>query len=192
MCVPSMVTRAGYLYSVSYPASMRLNTYSPVGNGNTCCSDAFGTCGMRHAETITAYFVKPLAPASFVRFGSRYKLRRRFAGDNGACVAPKWEQRREINMNTKIACLTLLIAGWLGAGTATASYLAPDPGTQISIQLNAHDVLVVRPVGGVWSHGLCPDVTAAVLTSSHWTRQSHGFGLKGYNYVTVWDLLMQA
>src|SRR5262245_9318161 len=92
----------------------------------------------------------------------------------------------------KLARVALLVACSLGAGTASASYLAPDPGTQVSIQLNSHDVLVVRPVGGVWTHGLCPDVTAAVLTVSHWQRPSHGFGVKGYNYSTVWQLLVQA
>jgi hypothetical protein len=95
-------------------------------------------------------------------------------------------------MNTKIACVVFLVASSLGGGTAAASYLAPDPGTQVSIQLNSHDVLVVRPVGGVWTLGLCPNVTAGVLTTSHWARPSHGFGDKGYNYATVWDLLVQA
>ena len=91
-----------------------------------------------------------------------------------------------------LAALTPAVTRANPVGNQRFAETSAVPGTQISVQLNAHDVLVVRPVGGVWSHGLCPDVTAAVLTSSHWTRQSHGFGLKGYNYVTVWDLLMQA
>src|SRR6185295_5657626 len=78
------------------------------------------------------------------------------------------------------------------AATATADYLAPDPGTQISIQLNSSNVIVVRPVGGVWTHSLCPDVTAAVLSRGHFTRPGHGLEERNLIYETVWELLVQA
>jgi len=90
------------------------------------------------------------------------------------------------------ACATFLIAGLLGAATAEAAYLAPDPGTQVSIQLNAHDTIVVRPISGVWTPPVCPDVTAAVLTRAHFTRPLHGLAATGLNFDTVWDLLVQA
>ena len=92
-------------------------------------------------------------------------------------------------MSNKIACFTLLLAGSLAAATARADYLAPDPGTQVSIQLNSRDVIVVRPVGGVWTHSLCPDVTAAVLTASHFGRDLPDTRLL---FKTVWELLVQA
>lgn len=95
-------------------------------------------------------------------------------------------------MTNKIACFSLLLAGSLAAATAAGDFLAPDPGTQISIQLNSRDVIVVRPVGGVWTHSLCPDVTAAVLSRSHFSRPSHGLTETNLNYDTVWELLVQA
>jgi hypothetical protein len=95
-------------------------------------------------------------------------------------------------MMNRTASITLLLAGFLAAASARADYLAPDPGTQISIQLNSRNVIVVRPVGGVWSHGLCPDVTAAVLSRSHFTRPSHGLTESNLIYDTVWELLVQA
>lgn len=82
-------------------------------------------------------------------------------------------------MNYKNPRIALLLASSLAAATAGADYLAPDPGTQISLQYNSNGAIVVRPVGGVWTHPLCPDVTAAVLTPSY-------FG------GTVWQLLIQA
>jgi len=50
------------------------------------------------------------------------------------------------------------------AGSANAVWLAADPGTIISVQLNRDGVVVVRPIGGTWSHPVCPDVTAAEVT----------------------------
>lgn len=49
------------------------------------------------------------------------------------------------------------------AGTASADWLAADPGTPINLQLNQDGALVVRPIGGTWSHAVCTDVSAAEL-----------------------------
>jgi hypothetical protein len=49
------------------------------------------------------------------------------------------------------------------AGSAGADWLAVDPGTPISLQVNTNSALVVRPLGGAWTHPVCPDVTAAEL-----------------------------
>ena len=95
-------------------------------------------------------------------------------------------------MMNRTARITLLLAGLLATATAAADYLAPDPGTQISIQLNSSNVIVVRPVGGVWTHSLCPDVTAAVLSRSHFNRPGHGLDERNLIYETVWDLPVQA
>ena len=46
-------------------------------------------------------------------------------------------------------------------GAAKADWLAADPGTPISLVLTKSGTLVVRPLGGTWSHPLCEDVTAA-------------------------------
>ena len=89
-------------------------------------------------------------------------------------------------MTNKAACFTLLLAGSLAAATAGADYLAPDPGTQISIQFNAGGVLVVRPVGGVWSHPLCPDVTAAVWAPDYLPRDRYGGLNPDIGPVSVW------
>ena len=60
----------------------------------------------------------------------------------------------------------VLTAAVLSApGTANADWLAADPGTPISLQLNVNGTLVVRPVGGTWTHAVCPDATAAELTT---------------------------
>src|SRR5262245_687706 len=97
--------------------------------------------------------------------------------------------RGERVMKNKAACLASLLAGSLSAATAAADYLAPDPGTQISIQYNSGDVIVVRPVGGVWSHPLCPDVTAAVLSPRMYPPTDRN----GYmDYSKVYDLLVNA
>ncbi len=56
------------------------------------------------------------------------------------------------------------------AGIARADWLAADPGTKISLQLNSDHVLVFRPVGGTWTHPTCPDVTAVAL--NYLTRSS--------------------
>ena len=90
------------------------------------------------------------------------------------------------------ACLALLFAGLVMAATAEADYLAPDPGSQISIQVNFNDAIVVRPVGGVWSHPLCPDVTAAVLSRHYFAITSRTHAEGGLGYETVRDLLVQA
>jgi hypothetical protein len=52
------------------------------------------------------------------------------------------------------------------AGTASADWLAVDPGTPISLQVNTNGALVVRPLGGAWTHPVCPDVTAAELKAN--------------------------
>jgi hypothetical protein len=53
----------------------------------------------------------------------------------------------------------------LVATVAHADWLAADPGTPISLQINVNGDLVARPIGGAWSHPLCSDVTAAELSS---------------------------
>jgi hypothetical protein len=92
-------------------------------------------------------------------------------------------------MNHKNARIALLLAGSLGAATAGADYLAPDPGTRISIQYNFNGVIVVRPVGGVWTHPLCPDVRGAVLSRTHFRRE---LGDTNVEFDTVRELLVQA
>ena len=49
------------------------------------------------------------------------------------------------------------------AGLAQADFLAADPGTPVSVQVNQNGSLVVRPVGGTWTHPLCSDVSGALL-----------------------------
>jgi len=55
------------------------------------------------------------------------------------------------------------IVALAAAGSASAEWLAADPGTPINLQLNQDGALVVRPIGGTWTHALCTDVTAAEL-----------------------------
>lgn len=50
---------------------------------------------------------------------------------------------------------------------ANADWLAADPGTSISFQLNRNGLVLVRPVNGTWSHPVCTDVSAAVLVEDH-------------------------
>ena len=90
-------------------------------------------------------------------------------------------------MTNKIASFALVLAGSIAATTAGADYLAADPGTQVSIQLNSSDVIVVRPVGGDWTHSLCPDVTAAVLSRFHFSRPGQGLEERNLIYGTVWE-----
>jgi hypothetical protein len=47
------------------------------------------------------------------------------------------------------------------SASACADWLAADPGTPISLQLNRNGTLVIRPLSGTWSHPTCGDVTAA-------------------------------
>ena len=49
------------------------------------------------------------------------------------------------------------------AALAHADWLAADPGTPISLQVNVNGDFVVRPIGGTWSHPLCSDTSAAEL-----------------------------
>lgn len=79
--------------------------------------------------------------------------------------------------------LVLFMAVSLTSNVAAADYLAADPGTQVSIQLNKGGALVVRPLGGTWSHPVCADLTAAVLSTSH---------LISTDYQRVYDLLLLA
>ena len=55
-----------------------------------------------------------------------------------------------------IAALALSVTG-----VTKADWLAEDPGTPISLVLTKSGTLVVRPLGGTWSHPLCEDVKAA-------------------------------
>ena len=48
-------------------------------------------------------------------------------------------------------------------GMASADWLATDPGTPISVQLNMDNTLVIRPVGGSWTHPVCANTGAAVI-----------------------------
>ena len=50
---------------------------------------------------------------------------------------------------------------------AGADWLAADPGTSVSLQVNRNGLVLVRPVNGTWSHPLCADVSAAVLVEDH-------------------------
>jgi hypothetical protein len=93
-------------------------------------------------------------------------------------------------MTNKSASIALLLAGSLAGMTAGADYLAPDPGTQISIQYNIRNVIVVRPVGGAWSHPSCPDVTAAVLSEDHFPPPPDRFSSSDFG--AVHELLVQA
>jgi len=64
------------------------------------------------------------------------------------------------NLKHTVTCL--LAALVLSAvGSANADWLAADPGTPISLQVNKDGAFVVRPVGGAWTHAVCADVTAA-------------------------------
>jgi hypothetical protein len=62
------------------------------------------------------------------------------------------------------------------AGTASADWLAADPGTKISLQVNVDGALVVRPLGGAWTHPVCGDVTAAEFRDlyPHYPGGYHG------------------
>jgi hypothetical protein len=60
----------------------------------------------------------------------------------------------------RVAAATLALAA---AGDACADWLAGDPGTPISVQINPNGGVVIRPLGATWSQALCSDVTAAVL-----------------------------
>lgn len=91
-------------------------------------------------------------------------------------------------MTSKVARIVFLLAASLAAATAMADYLAADPGTHISIHFNSSNVIVVRPVDGVWSHPLCPDVTAAVLSAAFFVQDLK----KPENFEPVRDWLMQA
>jgi hypothetical protein len=86
--------------------------------------------------------------------------------------------------------IALLLTASLAADTAMADFLAPDPGTQISIQYNFGGVLVVRPVGGVWTHPLCPDVTAAVFSPDFYPRGRRGQFSPDFS--PVYEMLVQA
>ncbi len=60
--------------------------------------------------------------------------------------------------------MTLLaVSALVFAGRAHAVWLAVDPGTQISLQVTTNGLVLIRPIGGVWSHSICSDVTAAAL-----------------------------
>ena len=65
---------------------------------------------------------------------------------------------KKIRVGSAILAAVALTA----AGTASADWLAADPGTAISLQLNRNG-FVIRPIGGAWSHAVCGDVTAAEL-----------------------------
>jgi hypothetical protein len=68
-------------------------------------------------------------------------------------------------MSRKTCAVSTMLAATalLATGSASADWLAADPGTPISLQVNTNSALVVRPLGGAWTHPVCPDVTAAEL-----------------------------
>jgi len=79
-----------------------------------------------------------------------------------------------------LAALTFLVAG-----NASAEWLAPDPGTKISLHVAIDGNLVIRPIGGTWTHGSCSDPTSA----------EHRFGLWKFGYgrdLLNKELLIQA
>ncbi len=71
------------------------------------------------------------------------------------------------------------------AGAANADWLAADPGTKISLHAAINGQLVIRPVGGTWTHPVCSDPTSAELVFNLWR---HGQGRDGLNR----ELLIQA
>ena len=61
----------------------------------------------------------------------------------------------------------LAIVTLSASGMAKADWLAADPGTPISLQMNTNWTLVVRPLGGTWTHPVCGDVSAAVFRNPY-------------------------
>jgi hypothetical protein len=59
--------------------------------------------------------------------------------------------------------IAALLAMVVTSEIAFADWLAAQPGTQVSVQVNKNGTIIVRPIGGTWSHPVCPDVSAAVL-----------------------------
>ena len=57
----------------------------------------------------------------------------------------------------------IALLAFLASSTASADWLAADPGTKISLQINSNGTIILRPIGGTWSHSLCSDVTGAVV-----------------------------
>ncbi len=60
----------------------------------------------------------------------------------------------------------VLLAMILMSEITVADWLAAQPGTQVSVQVNKNGTIIVRPVNGTWSHPVCPDVSAAVLVEN--------------------------
>ena len=75
-------------------------------------------------------------------------------------------------MKTELRAIVTALALSTGA-PASADWLAVDPGTEIALQVNSNGALVVRPVGGIWSHPLCSDVSLAVLKRTVETANSY-------------------
>ena len=73
-----------------------------------------------------------------------------------------------MNRATPILCVCTAVLSLLASGTASADWLAFEPGTKISVQVNVGGTIVVRPIGGTWSHPLCSDVTGAVVLEMYW------------------------
>ena len=73
-----------------------------------------------------------------------------------------------MNRATPFLCVCMAVLSLLASSTASADWLAVEPGTKISLQINVHGTIVVRPIGGIWSHPLCSDVTGAVVLELDW------------------------
>jgi hypothetical protein len=83
----------------------------------------------------------------------------------------------------RLAAAALALAG---VSDARADWLAVDPGTPVSVQINPSGGVVIEPIGGTWSHAVCSDVTAAVLraTPKHASADT--------NYDLLLDILITA
>ena len=73
-----------------------------------------------------------------------------------------------MNRTTLILCAGAAVLSLLASSTASADWLAVEPGTKISLQINVNGTIVLRPIGGTWSHPLCSDVTGAVVLRNYW------------------------
>lgn len=91
-------------------------------------------------------------------------------------------------MNKSISAWSALWAAsaLMFAGPAHAVWLAVDPGTQVSLQVTTYGLVLVRPVGGTWSHAVCADVTAAALEPIRFTPH------RSVKYEELYELLLTA
>lgn len=68
-----------------------------------------------------------------------------------------------MNTNRRVWKVILAALALSATEMASADWLATDPGTPISVQLNMDNTLVIRPVGGSWTHPVCANTEAAVI-----------------------------